>query len=155
MTLEPTCRERNSVEDYLRAIHNIERSTGKAVGTNELAKTLQIAPATVTEMVQKLERQGYVSYRKYYGVRLTKLGQKAALISQNKHRLLTNYLKKFLNFTEETAEEEANLLVHCVSLRLSERICSRLDRPDWLSCKDLCSKVGPEAACDLKNLLKD
>ncbi|MBD3192418.1 MAG: MarR family transcriptional regulator [Candidatus Heimdallarchaeota archaeon] len=155
MSLEPTCKERNSAEDYLRAIRNIEGATGKAAGTNELAKTLQIAPATVTEMVQKLEKQGYVSYRKYYGVRLTTLGQKAALISQNKHRLLKSYLKKFLNFTEEMAEEEADILVHCVSLRLSERLCSMLDRPDWLSCKDLCSRVGPEAACDPKNLVKD
>jgi hypothetical protein len=66
------------VEDYLKAIYELEVAGGPA-GTNELAKRLAIAPASVSGMVRRLAEQGLISHERYRGVRLTEEGRLAAL----------------------------------------------------------------------------
>ncbi|OYV70266.1 MAG: hypothetical protein B7Z72_07280, partial [Gemmatimonadetes bacterium 21-71-4] len=61
------------VEDYLKAIYELERA-GNAAGTNEIAAALRIAPASVSGMVRRLAEQGLIEHEPYRGARLTDAG---------------------------------------------------------------------------------
>ena len=56
------------VEDYLKAIYELERS-GEAAETNAIARLLGIAPASVSGMVRRLVDYGLITHERYRGVR--------------------------------------------------------------------------------------
>ena len=58
------------VEDYLKAIYDLERGAQPAT-TNEIALRLAISPASVSGMVRRLADQGLITHEPYRGVRLT------------------------------------------------------------------------------------
>jgi len=66
------------VEDYLKAIYELERS-GEPAETNAIARMLGIAPASVSGMVRRLAEQGLITHERYRGARLTAGGRRAAL----------------------------------------------------------------------------
>jgi len=47
-------RNTESVDDYLKAIHSLGADERRRVGGSELATRLHVAPASVTNMLQKL-----------------------------------------------------------------------------------------------------
>ena len=47
-------RNTESVDDYLKAIYSLSGDERRWVGGSELATRLQVAPASVTNMLQKL-----------------------------------------------------------------------------------------------------
>ena len=63
-----------SMQDYLRAIAALSNN-GDPVSTTEISRYFNIAPASVTEMLQKIFGNGYVSYSSYHGSTLTVKGQ--------------------------------------------------------------------------------
>lgn len=62
------------VEDYLKAIYELETRTG-AAATSDVALALNVAPASVTGMIRRLAAQGFVDHEPYRGVQLTPLGR--------------------------------------------------------------------------------
>ena len=62
-------------EEYLEKIGEIVKEKGYAK-IKDISKALNLVPSTVTEMMQKLEKEGLVNYEKYSGVTLTELGKK-------------------------------------------------------------------------------
>jgi len=66
-------------EDYLKAIHALERA-GAAAGTSDIAGRLGIAAASVSGMLRRLARLGLVSVERYKGARLTPAGRAEALL---------------------------------------------------------------------------
>ena len=64
-----------AVENYLKAIYLLEVKTGKPAPTSKIAERLAVAPASVTEMVQRLTRDGLVKHVRYGGVSLTGRGR--------------------------------------------------------------------------------
>ncbi|MCL4257859.1 MAG: metal-dependent transcriptional regulator, partial [Anaerolineales bacterium] len=66
-----------SIEDYLKAIYELTRGDGRA-STNALAEYLNVAPASVTGMLQKLAgtQPALVEYQKHRGVLLTEQGER-------------------------------------------------------------------------------
>ena len=71
--MEPTLTF--SIQDYLKAIYELTAGDG-AASTTALAKRLNVSPASVTGMVQKLasQRPALLVYRKHRGVTLTRRG---------------------------------------------------------------------------------
>ncbi|MCZ6639792.1 MAG: metal-dependent transcriptional regulator, partial [Candidatus Dadabacteria bacterium] len=63
-----------SIEDYLKAIYEIQKEQGK-VSTNSLSEKLNVAPASVTSMIKKLSEKKLITHKRYQGVKLTKAGQ--------------------------------------------------------------------------------
>ena len=55
-----------SVDDYLKAIHSLGGDERRRIGGSELAARLDVAPASVTNMLQKLagEPKSYVDYKR-------------------------------------------------------------------------------------------
>jgi DtxR family Mn-dependent transcriptional regulator len=115
-------------EDYLKAIYELERD-GRAAGTNDIAARLQIAPASVTGMIQRLARLGLVSTERYKGARLTQSGQMAALQLIRRHRIIESYLVTRLGFAADDVHDEAERLEHAASDLLIERMAAAIGNP--------------------------
>ena len=58
------------MQDYLRAIAALSNN-GDPVSTTEISRYFNIAPASVTEMLKKMSKKGYLSYSAYHGTMLT------------------------------------------------------------------------------------
>ena len=115
-------------EDYLKAIYELERD-GNAAGTNDIAARLQIAPASVTGMIQRLARLGLVTTERYNGTRLTQTGQAAALQLIRRHRIIESYLVMRLGFAPDDVHDEAERLEHAASDLLIERMAEAIGNP--------------------------
>jgi DtxR family Mn-dependent transcriptional regulator len=75
-------------DEYLETLFDFhEKSPGMRVRNGALAKYLDLAPASVTEMIQRLARNGFVDYIPYKGVLLTETGIKHGMMIKRRHRL--------------------------------------------------------------------
>lgn len=119
-----------STEDYLKTIFWLSRLTGK-VNTSSIASGLKISSASVTDMLKRLSENGYISYTPYYGVRLTKKGDRTALKVIRRHRLLELFLVEALGYSWDNVHDEAERLEHVVSDELEARIDSFLGHPRY------------------------
>ena len=116
------------VEDYLKAIYELAREEGTAA-TTDIAHRLDIAPASVTGMVRRLAEQGLLDYEPYRGVRLTDTGQRVALRTLRRHRVIETYLARVLGYPWDEVHGEAERLEHAASDDLVDRMAAALDEP--------------------------
>ena len=59
-------------DEYLETLYEFnERIPGERVRNGELAKYLGVSPASATEMIQRLAKNGFVDYVPYKGAMLT------------------------------------------------------------------------------------
>ena len=116
------------VEDYLKAIYDLERGA-QAATTNEIALRLDISPASVSGMMRRLADQGLITHEPYRGVRLTADGRRAALRTLRRHRILECYLTEVLGYPWDRVHDEAEQLEHAASEELIERMASALGDP--------------------------
>jgi len=119
-----------SVQDYLKRIYELTED-GSPASTNDLARELNIKPASVTGMIQKLaaEKTPLVEYQKHQGVTLTPAGKKAALEVIRHHRLIETWLVQTLGYTWDEVHEEAERLEHVISEEFERRIAAALGHP--------------------------
>ncbi len=119
-----------SIQDYLKHIYELTEH-GQLASTNDLARALQVKPASVTGMIQKLanDRPALVAYQKHQGVTLTATGKKAALEVIRHHRLLETWLVQTLGYTWDEVHEEAERLEHVISEDFESRIAAALGHP--------------------------
>jgi DtxR family Mn-dependent transcriptional regulator len=116
------------VEDYLKAIYELERVTGMAA-TSDIARRLTIAPPSVTWMVRRLAKQGLLTYERYRGARLTEAGQRTALRILRRHRIIETFLARVLEFPWDEIHAEAERLEHAASDALVNRMAAALGEP--------------------------
>jgi DtxR family Mn-dependent transcriptional regulator len=117
------------VEDYLKAVYELERRGGGTAATNALAERLRVAPASVTGMVRRLAEQGLLEYERYRGVRLTDAGRRAALRTLRRHRIIESYLATVLGYPWDRVHAEAERLEHAASDELIDRMAAALGDP--------------------------
>lgn len=101
-------------EDYLLDILRLSDGVN-TVKTNDIAKMMNVAPASVTEMLNVLNREGLVNYEKYKGVSLTEKGLSVAKKLRKKHHIMEYFLINILNLSPELAHEEACAFEHSFS----------------------------------------
>ena len=116
------------VEDYLKAIYDLER-VGEPATTNDIALQLRVSAASVSGMVRRLADQGLITHEPYRGVRLTTDGRHAALRTLRRHRILECYLTEVLGYPWDRVHEEAERLEHAASEELIERMAASLGDP--------------------------
>jgi DtxR family Mn-dependent transcriptional regulator len=97
-------------EDYLRAIDKIIGKQGYA-GTGDVAAELRIKPASVFEMLSRLQKQGLIVHEKYGSVTLTKKGQNIANVINKRHETFLKFLEIIL-VPHDIAIKDANILEH-------------------------------------------
>ena len=132
-----------STEEYLEALYNLTQG-GRTARTSEISKRLNIAPASVTEMLRKLADRGLVNYSPYQGVTLTEEGLKIAAKMTRKHRLLERFLHDILKIGNDRVHKEACEMEHALSDETERALCLTLKSPD--KCPDD-EKIIP--ACEL------
>lgn len=120
----------HAVEDYLKAVYELTRNGGRA-STTHLARLLEVTPASVTGMVQKLSEASppLLSYQKHKGVALTREGEMIALEIIRHHRLIEMFLQETLGYSWDEVHEEADRLEHVISEDFEERIARYLGNP--------------------------
>jgi len=128
-----------SIDNYLKAILALGGAEERRVSGKELADHLQVAPASVTNMLQKLAAalEPPVDYEMHRGVRLSPAGKRRALEIVRHHRLLETFLYELLDYPLEEVHDEAERLEHFISERFEERIAAKLGHP----------KIDPHGHC--------
>ncbi len=118
----------HSVERYLDALYGLHLE-GEPIRTTAIAKELDLSPASVTEMVQRLASEGYVDYERYHGVRLTPKGVAAATDVLRRRRLLQVFLINVLGLDLDLAKDESQRIEHAISPEVEDRLCALLGNP--------------------------
>ena len=135
---------RRSVENYLKAIHELSQ-TEQPVSTTDISRTLKVAPASVTEMLKKLAEKDYITHSPYHGTRLTTNGRRTAENIVRKHRLLERFLYDVLQVDKTQVHDQACGMEHSLSDDAAESLCRFLRHPD--RCPDNGKTIPP---CDLQ-----
>ena len=107
-----------AIEDYLEQIHNLIESKGYA-RVVDIAKNLEISQASVTNMIQKLDAEGFVVYERYRGVVLTEEGGKVGAEIARRHEVLTRLLANF-GLDPKTVHEDVEGMEHHISRQTLE-----------------------------------
>ncbi len=102
-----------SAEDYLERIHTLIEEKGYA-RVVDIASSLQVKQASVTSMVQKLGKLGYLNYEKYRGLVLTEEGRIIACRIRDRHETLSRFFSLF-GLDDETQKEDIEGIEHHLS----------------------------------------
>ena len=117
------------MEDYLKAIYELQRRTGERVTTSDLAEALDVTPPTASSMLDTLADRGFVEREKYAGATLTTEGETVALEVVRHHRLIETYLTEHLGYDLTEVHDEADRLEHHISEEFERRVADVLDDP--------------------------
>lgn len=117
-----------SVEDYLKAIYLLEID-GVVATTNNIAESLSVSSASVTNMFKKLAKLKLINHKSYRGAELTEAGEKIALEVIRHHRLLELYLKEMMGYSWDQVHDEAEKLEHHISEQFEDKIAELLNDP--------------------------
>jgi DtxR family Mn-dependent transcriptional regulator len=116
------------VEQYLKVIYNLTEDGGMAK-TTDIASAMDIAPASVTEMIHKLSDKGYVRHEPYKGVVLRPRGMKIACKVSRKHRLLERFLADFVGVSGKSRHEQACKMEHALTDEAEKNLCRIMHHP--------------------------
>jgi DtxR family Mn-dependent transcriptional regulator len=117
-----------TVEEYLETIYNMAMEDEVVIGAR-LAEKFGVAPPTVTEMLKRLVRDGYVEMDIKRQVTLTESGNQAAEAVLRRHRLTERFLVDMLGMQWHQVHEEACRLEHFISGAVEARVISSLNHP--------------------------
>ena len=116
-----------SQEDYLRVMYLIyEKQIDKSLGIKsiDISKELKVSKPSVSEMLKKLAKMGFVRSKPYSNIFFTNNGLKQARKITHNHRVIEVFLNKTLNYDLAKVHEEAHRLEHA----FSEESIKRLDK---------------------------
>ena len=119
----------SAVEDYLERILELINTKGYA-RVVDIARSLEISQASVTNMIQRLDAEGLLKYEKYRGLVLTTAGETLAKNITRRHRLLTDFLNLF-GLDEQVIFLDVEGMEHHISpptLRAIEALTEQLGR---------------------------
>ena len=116
-------------ENYLKGIFSIYTETGGAVSTSAIAVKLDTKSSSVTDMVKKLSDKDLLYYKKYQGVKLTRLGRKDSSKYCKKTQIVGGFLVEHLSFNWDEVHEVAEQLEHVKSPELIQRLDAFLGYP--------------------------
>lgn len=118
--LEGSAMPTPSMEDYIEKIYSLIENKGYA-RVSDIADELMVHPSSVTKMVQKLDKDGYLVYEKYRGLILTAKGNKAGKRLLERHTLLESFLRT-IGVKEEHVYEDVEGIEHHLSWNSIDRI---------------------------------
>ncbi|WP_438995863.1 manganese-binding transcriptional regulator MntR [Candidatus Puniceispirillum sp.] len=100
-------------EDYVEMIAELIKETGEA-RTVDLAARFGVTSPTVNAIIQRLQRADLVESKPYRSIFLTEAGKSLAQRSQDRHRVVRDFLIT-IGVSAEIAEEDAEGVEHHVS----------------------------------------
>lgn len=117
-------------ENYLKAIFHLQLDAD-SVSTSALAEKLSTRPASVTDMMKKLNAKKLLHYKPYYGFSLSAEGKKLALNIIRRHRLWEYFLSEKLHFGWDEVHAVAEELEHVRSKKLVDKLDEYLGFPQF------------------------
>lgn len=129
-------RNSSAVEDYLERILELINSKGYA-RVVDIATSLNISQASVSNMIQRLDGEGLLKYEKYRGLVLTSEGETLARNIARRHELLTDFLT-LLRLDKQVIHHDVEGMEHHISpstLRAIEALTAQLKRRPALLAK--------------------
>jgi DtxR family transcriptional regulator, Mn-dependent transcriptional regulator len=118
-------------ENYLKAIYKITESEGKSASTNAIAEAMKTKAASVTDMIGRLDKKGFVNYVKSKGATLSPEGEVMAKSLVRKHRLWEVFLCEKMGYAWDECHELAEELEHIQSDDLINRLDKFLGKPQY------------------------
>ena len=106
-------RSSAAVEDYLERILELINTKGYA-RVVDIAQSLKISQASVTNMIQRMDADGLLKYERYRGMALTASGEALAKNITRRHRILTDFLRLF-GLDEELIYHDVEGMEHHIS----------------------------------------
>lgn len=138
-----------TVEEYLETIYNMSMEDEVVIGAR-LAQKFGVSAPTVTEMLKRLVRDGYIEMDQRRQVTLTEAGNQAAEAVLRRHRLTERFLVDMLGMPWHQVHEEACRLEHFISGAVEARVIASLSNPTT------CPHGNPiPGSVDARNYLKN
>ena len=109
-----------SMEDHIEQIYLLIENKGYA-RVSDIAEALSVLPSSVTKMVQKLDKDGYLVYEKYRGLTLTPKGVKLGKRLVQRHELLEQFLR-LIGVEESLIYNDVEGIEHHLSWNSIDRI---------------------------------
>jgi DtxR family Mn-dependent transcriptional regulator len=109
------------MREYLGEIYRLHHH-GEPATTSLLAERLEVSLPAVAKMLARLHHSGYVEREPYQGVRLTPAGEREALRSIRRHRLLEVFLVRVMGFGWEETHDHSHALEGALNDVLEDRM---------------------------------
>ena len=116
----------NTANQYLKAIYLVQQVEDGPASTGAVADMLDVSPASVNEMIGKLEDRGLVEHEKYEGATLTDEGIARARAALQNYCIIERFLANVLEV--ENFQEEARTLESVIDDTVAERLDTIIDR---------------------------
>lgn len=106
-----------AMQEYLAEAYRIAyyQENNRYISTSALAEVLNVSAPAVTRMVQRLKEAGYLEHEPYRGICLTPAGEREALTSIRRHRLVERFLVDVMGLGWHEVHDSADELGEVVS----------------------------------------
>jgi len=111
-------------DQYLLAVYIESQRSGAPVSSGAVSDQLDKSPPSVTEMLQRLDDRGLVTYEPYEGATLTNAGREQATDLHESYVTLSWFFRSVLEL--ETHELEAMELAGVIDPRVADRLTTVL-----------------------------
>ena len=115
-------------EDYLRRIYELQVKAGRSLRASEIADALSVSTPSVSEMMRKMKKNGFVENKRYGTISLTKKGADEARKILRKHRILEVFFADLLGM-KDTFHQEAHEIEHAISEKAELKLEKLLKNP--------------------------
>lgn len=101
-----------AMQEYLAEAYRLAyyQKDNPYISTSDLAEVLHVSAPAVTRMVQRLKAAGYLEHEPYKGIYLTPEGEREALLSIRRHRLVERFLVDVMKFGWHEVHDDADEL---------------------------------------------
>ena len=129
----------HSVADYLEAIYFLATPVGEygpvvkgeaPVPAARVAEMLGVTPPTASEMMKRLESEGYIKRGPRKGPVLTPKGREEAERVVRNHRIIERFLTDFMGYTPAESHVHADDMGDAFTDDMVERLSNQLGHPD-------------------------
>jgi DtxR family Mn-dependent transcriptional regulator len=111
------------MQEYLAETYRVASYQAEPyVSTSVLAERMNKTAPAVVRMATRLREAGLIEHEPYQGIRLTPSGQREALLSIRRHRIIEAFLVKVMGMGWHEVHEEADLLGGVLSETLLVRM---------------------------------
>jgi len=124
--------QKATVEDYLKTMYILyeqQKDKQEGIKSVEIAKIMKIKKPSVSAIVRKLEKQGFIQTKPYAPVFFTTKGLKEAIRITHNHRLIEYFLREILKGDLKNIHREAHRLEHAFSEATIRRLDEFLGNP--------------------------
>jgi DtxR family Mn-dependent transcriptional regulator len=121
-----------TIDDYLKAMYVIrenQQDIKKGINSIDVANTLKVKKSSVSSIVKKLSKLGYIKSEPYSAIFFTIKGITEAKKITHNHRVIEYFLKETLKCDTNIIHDEAHKLEHAFSDYSMRKLDSFLGNP--------------------------